>query len=325
MLTAARIAVLFPGQGAQHVGMAKALYDVFAPARAAIDTANDVLGFDIRALMFEGPKDELTQTKNSQPAIYIASVAAWRALAERCPGLAPATFAGLSLGEYTALHAAGSFSYADGLRLVRKRGEAMQAASERSTGTMASIIGLDEEAVRRVVAEAGGAGVVAVANINCPGQIVVSGSPEGVRAAITGAKAAGAGRAIELKVSGAFHSPLMEPAREALAHALAGTDVGTPTATVIHNVSARPATAPDTIRRHLADQCTGSVLWQASIERLLADGITTFIEVGPGTVLQGLLRRIDRSATGLGVHDVDSLDQTAAALDELAEATPHPQ
>jgi len=325
MLTAARIAVLFPGQGAQHVGMAKALYEAFAPACAAIDTANDVLGFDLRALMFDGPENELTQTKNSQPAIYVASVAAWRTLIERVPGLAPAAFAGLSLGEYTALHAAGSFSYADGLRLVRTRGEAMQSASERSTGTMASIIGLDEETVRRVVAEASSAGVVTVANINCPGQIVVSGSPEGVQAAIAGAKAAGAGRAIELKVSGAFHSPLMQPAREVLAHALTGTDVRTPTATAIHNVSARPATDPDSIRRHLADQCTGSVLWQASIERLLADGATTFIEVGPGMVLQGLLRRIDRGATCLGVRDVESLDHAAAVLDELAEATRHSQ
>jgi len=318
------IAVLFPGQGAQHVGMAGSLYDAFETARAVVDAANDVLGFDLRALMFEGPEAELTQTKNSQPAIYAASVAAWRVLAERCPALAPAAFAGLSLGEYTALHAAGSFSYEDGLRLVRQRGEAMQAACERSTGTMASIIGLDEEAVRRVVAEANAAGLVDVANINCPGQIVVSGSPEGVRAAIRGAKTAEAGRAIELKVSGAFHSRLMEPARTKLAAALAKTKVKAPSATVIHNVGAEPATTPDSIRTHLADQCTSSVLWQASIEALLRDGVTTFIEAGPGKVLQGLLRRISREATGLGVHDVESLEQTAAILENAGPDTGSP-
>jgi [acyl-carrier-protein] S-malonyltransferase len=319
MLTAARIAVLFPGQGAQHVGMAKALYDAFETARALVDAANDVLGFDVRALMFDGPEDELTQTKNSQPALYVASVAAWRVLAERCPALTPAAFAGLSLGEYTALHVAGSLTYEDGLRLVRQRGEAMQEAAERSRGTMASIIGLDETAVRRVVSDAGTAGVVAVANINCPGQIVVSGSPEGVRAAVEGAKKAGAGRAIELKVSGAFHSPLMEPARERLAAALARTDIKPPAVTVIHNVSARAATTPDSIRTHLADQCTGSVLWQASIEGLISDDITTFVETGPGKVLLGLLRRINPDATGLGVHDVESLERTAAALTEAKE------
>ncbi len=315
MLNDARIAVLFPGQGAQHVGMARDLYDAFETARTVVDAARSVLGFDLGALMFDGPEHELTQTKNSQPAIYVASVAAWRVLAKRCPALTPAAFAGLSLGEYTALHAAGSFSYEDGLRLVRRRGEAMQAACERSTGTMASIIGLDEAAVRRVVADAGATGLVDVANINCPGQIVVSGSPEGVRAAIEGAKAAGAGRAIELKVSGAFHSRLMAPARDELAAALARTDVNPPATTVIQNVTARPAASPDSIRQSLADQCTSSVLWHTSIETLLGDGVTTFIEAGPGTVLQGLLRRIDREATGLGVHDVESLERTVAALE----------
>ncbi|MBN1918177.1 MAG: ACP S-malonyltransferase [Verrucomicrobia bacterium] len=309
-----RSAIVFPGQGAQHVGMAKELYDAHLVARALIDAANDVLGFDLRTLMFDGPEDELTQTKNSQPAIYVASLAAWLALAEQCPGLVPAAFAGLSLGEYTALCAAGSVRFEDGLRLVRQRGEAMQEACERSTGTMASIIGLDEAAVRKVVEEANAAGLVDVANVNCPGQIVVSGSPEGVRAACAGAKAAGAGRAIELKVSGAFHSRLMEPAREKLFTALATAEIREPRTPVIHNVSAAPATTPDAIRRHLADQCTASVLWQASIERLIADGVTTFVEAGPGTVLQGLLKRIDRSATGLGVQDAASLDRTAAAL-----------
>ncbi len=314
-----RIAVLFPGQGAQHVGMARSLYNAFETARAVVDASNRVLGFDLRTLMFEGPEEELTQTKNSQPAIYVASVAAWLALAERCPGLVPAAFAGLSLGEYTALVAAGSFSYEDGLRLVRRRGESMQEACERSMGTMASIIGLDEGAVRRIVAGANRVGLVGVANINCPGQIVVSGSPEGVQAAIEGAKEAGAGRAIELKVSGAFHSALMEPAREKLAAALAGTEVKRPKTTVIHNVSARAATSPDSIRKHLTDQCTGSVLWQASIEALLASGVTTFIEAGPGKVLQGLLRRINREATGLGVQDVESLERTAAALERAGQ------
>jgi [acyl-carrier-protein] S-malonyltransferase len=313
-----RSAVLFPGQGAQHVGMAKELYDAHLVARVAIDAANGVLGFDLRTLMFDGPEDELTQTKNSQPAIYVASVAAWRVLGEQCPDLVPAAFAGLSLGEYTALHAAGSFSYDDGLRLVRQRGEAMQEACERSTGTMASIIGLDEAAVRKVVKEANAAGLVDVANVNCPGQIVVSGSPEGVRAACAGAKTAGAGRAIELKVSGAFHSRLMEPAREKLAAALGAAEIVAPQTPVIHNVSAEAATTPDAIRRRLADQCTNAVLWQASIERLIADGVTTFIEAGPGTVLQGLLKRIDRSATGLGVQDAASLERTAAALRDAA-------
>jgi len=321
MLNNANIAVVFPGQGAQHVGMAKDLYDTFEAARATVDAANVVLGFDLRSLMFDGPEETLTQTKNSQPAIYVAGAAAWRVLADRCPDLTPAAFAGLSLGEYTALFAAGSFSYEDGLRLVRRRGEAMQAACEHSTRTMASIIGLDEKAVRAVVAEAGRAGLVNVANINCPGQIVVSGSPEGVQAAIEGAKKAGAGRAIELKVSGAFHSRLMEPAREALAEALATTHITPPAATVLHNISAAPATSADAIRTHLADQCTGPVLWQASIEALLAQGITTFIEAGPGKVLLGLLRRIQREATGLGVRDVESLEHTAAALEHACGHT----
>ena len=318
MPSTTNIALLFPGQGAQHVGMARELYDEFETARAPVDAANGVLGFDLRGLMFDGPEDELTQTKNSQPAIYVASVAAWRVLAERCPGLKPTAFAGLSLGEYTALHAAGSFSFEDGLRLVRQRGEAMQAACERSRGAMASIIGLDEDTVRTVVAGANGAGLVDVANINCPGQIVVSGSPEGVRAAVEGAKAA-AGRAIELKVSGAFHSRLMEPAREALAAALAETRITPPAATVIHNVTAAPATDPASIRTHLANQCTNSVLWQASIEALIAGGVTTFIEAGPGKVLQGLLRRINRAATGLGVSGLESLERTQAALEAPVE------
>ena len=321
MLNNARIAVLFPGQGAQYVGMAKSLYDAYEAARRVVDAANDTLGFNLRRLMFDGPEDELIQTKNSQPAIYVASVAAWRVLAERCPALAPAAFAGLSLGEYTAFCAAGSFSYEDGLRLVRRRGEAMHEAAKRSTGTMASIIGLDEATVRRVVAKAADAGLVEVANINCPGQIVVSGNPKGVRVVVEGAKAAGAARAIELKVSGAFHSRFMEPARKKLAAALAETDVQPPAVTVIHNVTAAAATTPELIRTHLADQCTSPVLWQASIEHLIADGVTTFLEAGPGKVLRGLLRRINREATGLGVEDVASLEHTAEALGEVGTDT----
>lgn len=305
-----KTALLFAGQGAQVVGMGRDLAEAFPAARARFEEANALLGYDLARLCFEGPEAELTLTEHAQPGIYLVSWVAFERLQAAVPGLAFQAAAGLSLGEYTALAAAGALSFADGLRLVRTRGQLMQAACNLHRGGMAAILGLDEAATREVCAEAG----VELANFNCPGQRVISGPVERLAMACELAKARGARRAVPLPVAGAYHSRLMAPAQAPLAEALAATPVASPRVPVVANVTARPHGDPASVRTLLAQQVTGAVLWEPSMRWLLAEGFGRFIELGPGTTLSGFLKRIDKSVQVLNVADVPSLEATARAL-----------
>lgn len=305
-----KTALLFAGQGAQTVGMGRDLAGAFPSAQALFDRANTELGYDLARVCFDGPESELTRTENAQPGIFLVSWVALTLLREQVPGLCFEATAGLSLGEFTALAAAGSLSFADGLRVVRLRGRFMQEACEATRGGMAAIIGLDEGPTREVCAEAG----VTLANLNCPGQLVISGDADRIPHAIELARARGARKAIPLPVAGAYHSPLMASAQPKLAAELARIAVATPTVPVIGNVTAQAHSDPDTIRRLLVEQVTGSVRWEESIRNLLGQGFTRFIELGPGNALGGFLRRIDKSAQALNVADVPSLTATVAAL-----------
>jgi [acyl-carrier-protein] S-malonyltransferase len=305
-----KTALLFAGQGAQAVGMGRDLADTFPTARALFDQANAALGYDLASICFHGPEPELTRTENAQPGIFLVSWVALTLLRDQVPDLAFQATAGLSLGEFTALAAAGSLSFDDGLRIVRLRGRFMQEACEATRGGMAAIIGLDEAPTREVCAEAG----VTLANLNCPGQIVISGDTDLIPQAIELAKAKGARKAIPLPVAGAYHSPLMASAQPKLAAELARIRLAPPSVPVISNVSAAAHGSPDAIAQLLVEQVTGSVRWEESIRALLAQGFTRFIELGPGTALTGFLRRIDKSAQALNVADVPSLAATVAAL-----------
>ena len=288
-------AYVFPGQGAQFPGMGKELYDSSPEAKALMDKANDILGFDITSIMFGGTDEDLRATRVTQPAIFIHSVA----LALCTPGLpAPDMAGGHSLGEFSALVAAGAVSFEDGLRLVAVRANAMQKCCEKVPGTMAAIIGLPDETIEKVCAEV--PGIVIPANFNCDGQIVISGEKEAVLAACDALKAAGAKRALPLAVGGAFHSPLMEPARAELAKAIEATEVKAPRCPIYQNVTALPETDPVRIKDNLLKQLTSPVRWTQSVKNMLADGATEFTELGPGTVLQGLVKRIS-GAAGLEV------------------------
>lgn len=301
-----KIALLFPGQGAQFVGMGRELAEQFPAARERFEEADALLGFSLSRLCWEGPAAELTRTENCQPALYVTSMAALAALesviASRPRGGAeaggeaisfpPAAAAGLSLGEYSALAAAGAFSFADGLRLVRLRGQAMEEASRQAPGAMASILGIEEGPLQEVCASTG----AQVANLNSPGQIVISGSPEQVQAAMREAKEKGAKRAIPLEVGGAFHSRLMEPAAERLKAALASVEVKAPRFPVLSNVSGQAHGDPASIQDLLVRQLTQPVRWEACVRSLLGQGIRSFLEVGAGSVLKGLLRKIDPEA-----------------------------
>jgi [acyl-carrier-protein] S-malonyltransferase len=310
------IAFLFPGQGAQYVGMGKDLYENCPEARDVFDEAKTVLGFDLGAMMFEGPVETLTQTANSQPAILTMSYAAYEALRVRARGVKPRAVAGLSLGEYTALITAGSLSFEDGLRLVRKRGEFMEQACRDHPGTMASVIGLSLEAVKSICAAVGEWGIVDVANVNSPGQMVISGEKEAVEKAAELAREQGSKRVIELNVSGAFHSRLMEDAQRRLCSEIRRTEISAATIPVVANVTARAETQPDEIRENLGRQVTGTVLWQQSIEHLESLGVDTFVEVGCGKVLQGLVKRTCPQAKRAGVEDTASLENTLSILQE---------
>jgi len=277
---------VFPGQGSQFPGMGRELYESSERAARLMDCASEVLGFDIVRIMFEGTEDDLRSTRVTQPAIYIHSVA--QALCGE-PGR-PDMAAGHSLGEFSALAAAGVFSFEDGLRLVKVRAEEMQRCCERVRGTMAAIIGLPDETVEQICAET--EGIVVPANYNCPGQIVISGEMQAVETAMAALKDAGARRALPLNVSGAFHSPLMEPARAALARAIDATPFRAPAFPVYQNVSARAETDPARIRENLLLQLTSPVRWTASVRAMIADGAAEFIEVGPGDVLKGLIKKI---------------------------------
>jgi [acyl-carrier-protein] S-malonyltransferase len=305
-----KTALLFAGQGAQVVGMGRDLAEKFPSAKAWFDRANAAVGYDLASICFIGPDAELTKTENAQPGIFLVSWIALQLLKERVPELRFEATAGLSLGEFTALTAAGAMSFEDGLRVVRRRGKFMQEACEATHGGMAAIIGLDEAPTREVCTEAG----VVLANLNCPGQLVISGAMEKIEKACELAKAKGARKAVPLPVAGAYHSPLMAGAQPKLQAELAGIKLSAPTVPVISNVIARPHGGPAEISARLVEQVTASVRWEESIRHLLAQGFTRFIELGPGTALSGFMKRIDKSAQMLNVSDVASLEATVKGL-----------
>ena len=286
-------AYVFPGQGAQYPGMAKDLYENNALAHELFEKANEILGFRITDIMFNGSDEELRQTKVTQPAVFIHSVVTALSLGEE---FKPDMVAGHSLGEFSALTAAGALSFEDGLKLVYKRAAAMQKACEMQKSTMAAILGLDDKTVENVCKEVNNSGnVVVAANYNCPGQIVISGSTEGIEEACGKLKEAGAKRALPLSVSGAFHSPLMQPAKEELEAAINETEFKTPCCPVYQNVDALPYTSPDEIKANLIAQLTSPVRWTTTIENMIDNGATEFTECGPGNVLQGLIKKIQTS------------------------------
>lgn len=290
--------------------MGKDFVEQDSAAKEWFARANAALGYDLAAICFQGPEPELTKTEHAQPGIYLVSWVAFQLLKDKVPTLTFEAAAGLSLGEFTALAASGAMSFEDGLKVVRQRGRYMQEACDVTRGAMAAIIGLDEAATREVCA---GAGVV-LANLNCPGQLVISGEADRIGKAVQLAKARGAKRAIPLPVAGAYHSPLMATAQPKLGAALAAATLDDPAIPVISNVTAQPHGAPADIRRRLVEQVTASVLWEASMRHLLAQGFTRFIELGPGTALTGFMKRISKEVRMLNVADAASLEATAKAL-----------
>ena len=291
-------AFVFPGQGAQFVGMGKDLYENNPVAKEMFDKANEILGFNITDLMFNGTDEDLRQTKVTQPAIFLHSVILAKTMGD---DFNPDMVAGHSLGEFSALVAAGALSFEDGLRLVSARAQAMQKACEKTPSTMAAVLALPDAKVEELCASVT-EGVVVPANYNCPGQIVISGSIEGVDAACAKMLEAGAKRALKLKVGGAFHSPLMEPARAELADAIAHTDFHAPKCPVYQNVNAEPQTDPETIKKNLIAQLTAPVRWTQTIQNMIAAGADTFVEVGPGAVLHGLVKKISSEVATSGIQ-----------------------
>lgn len=283
-------AYVFPGQGAQFTGMGKDLYEQSPIAKAIFEQANEILGFRITDIMFDGTAEALKETKVTQPAVFLHSVI----LAKTLTDFAPEMVAGHSLGEFSALVANGTLSFEDGLRLVSQRAMAMQKACELAPSTMAAVLGLDDAIVEQICAET--EGVVVAANYNCPGQLVISGAVPAVEAACEALKAAGARRALVLPVGGAFHSPMMEPAREELAAAIEATVFSTPSCPVYQNVTASAVADPAEIKKNLIIQLTAPVKWTQSVQQMIADGATSFTEVGPGKVLAGLINKIDKEA-----------------------------
>ncbi|MFH0778975.1 MAG: ACP S-malonyltransferase [Candidatus Eisenbacteria bacterium] len=341
-----RVGLLFPGQGSQFVGMGKELFDAFPAARATYEEADSILGFSISGISFEGPEDTLRQTLNTQPAIFVHSIAAFRVLREE--GLSPAAgmgpsaaaarasqgegdrgatssvgrlspelAAGHSLGEYSALVAAGAVDFKEALLVVRKRGELMHEAGLERPGTMAAILGLSPDEVEGICREASAAGLVQPANINSSSQLVISGEVKGVEEAVRLAWERGAKKAVKLPVSGAFHSPLMASAAKGLSEVLSGVALRRASFAVVANYSAAPVSEPEEIRANLAKQVLGAVRWQESMNVMLSSGLTHFLEIGPGSVLKGLMRGIDR---GVGVHPVGTPGDVSGVA-ELVKST----
>jgi [acyl-carrier-protein] S-malonyltransferase len=304
--------LLFPGQGSQAVGMARDLFERYELARRRFAEAAEILGFDLAQICFAGPEDELRQTRATQPALYVHSCIITELLREL--GIDATAAAGHSLGEYSALAAAGAFSFADGLMLVKARADAMQISGERNPGTMGAVVGLEDDEVRALCLEASAVGVVIAANFNSPSQVVVSGSIPGVRRALELAQARGAKIAKELTVSGAFHSPLMGAAAERLNHALSTTNIHAPTFPVISNVTAAAHTTPDLIRKLLSDQLLSPVRWTDSLHSLASLGPARWFEMGSGTVLSGLLKRTLKGASAEAVGTVGELERISSSI-----------
>ncbi len=305
-MTEQAVAHVFPGQGSQWVGMGRDLYDSFAAARAVFDKADEALGFSLSRLCFEGPEDELRQTVNAQPAIVTVSFACLKAAGDIDGGnrlAAPAFVAGHSLGEYTALAAAGVLDFADAVHLARERGRLMHEAGLERPGGMVAVIGLDEAALAEVCAQTG----VRIANINCPGQLVISGAEADLPQAAELARAHGASRAIPLQVSGAFHTPLMQPAADGLAQTVACLSFRPPVVPIIGNTTAQPLVTGEQVKEELLQQLCNCVQWQRSIEYMLDKGVSTFIEIGPGKVLSGLSKRINREVSLLNIGDAGAV------------------
>jgi [acyl-carrier-protein] S-malonyltransferase len=305
-----KTALLFAGQGAQEIGMGKSFFEQSPLARRMVERANQSLGYDLGRMCSEGPEAELTKTEHAQPGIFLVAWVAFELLKEKIPTLEFRATAGLSLGEFTALAAAGVFSFEDALRVVRQRGQLMQKACEATQGGMAAIIGLDEEMTRAVCSEVG----VELANLNCPGQIVISGAASKMERACEAAKAKGARKAIPLSVAGAYHSALMTSAGAGLAPVLDKVELREPIVPVISNVTAAPHDGPQAIRQLLVQQVTSSVRWEASMRYLLSQGFRRFIELGPGTALTGFMKRIDKTAQTFNVADMASLENAVRGL-----------
>jgi [acyl-carrier-protein] S-malonyltransferase len=301
------IAFVFPGQGSQYVGMGKDFYENSLSARSFFEQADTILGFPLSTICFEGPEDELRQTRNTQPAIFLHSMA----LTSVMENVKPELVAGHSLGEYSALVVAGALSFEEGLRLVRLRGELMQHAGEVNKGTMAAVVGLEPNAIDGICVEASSTGIVQAANFNSPGQVVISGSVEGVRKAMEIAKQNGAKLVKELVVSGAFHSPLMESAKDGLKNALEKSELHDARIPVYANVTGEPVVRAAEIKELLYRQITSPVLWEQSVKNMVRDGAETFYEVGPGKVLQGLVKRTSSNVRVGGYDKYTDLEITA--------------
>ena len=302
-----KAAWLFPGQASQKVGMGKDLFDQTDLGKHYFECANEIMGCDIQSIIFDGPEDTLKQTQYTQPSIYIVSVILGELLKEK--GFFPNAVAGHSLGEYSALAVANAFDFETGLSLVKVRAESMAKAGEIQEGTMAAIVGMDDEAVTDLCSSYSGNGVVVAANFNSPGQVVISGSPDAVFTVMDSAKESGARMAVQLNVSGAFHSPLMTPAREALAESLDSLEISDSLYPVFTNVDAKPVTQGNDIKDSLIRQLENPVLWAKSILSMKESGIESFVEVGPGKVLQGLNKRIDRKTRSQGVETLEQVEK----------------